>query len=284
LGIQHTIWQLLIGGLYPVGVTNQVDNLLKASSERQPIVLDVGCGSAIWSIGVARTFPHVQVVGFDLNAQKFPDAPENFRFIQGDLSLTLPEFVGNTDIIHCRCVAQHVKDPQALINLLSAALRPGGVLLLADGDWIVYDQHKKLVEPFKWWESSTTGSDELTALEQDARGRSWYAGWLDFFGNLTRSKDYRPIEELVKNAEELSILDSSHYLSPINWPGEGIENGAALGQVLNINQRNFFIGAKDIALRAGLSREMIDIWGRHYTEEIDHGHLYNVWHYVTAQK
>lgn len=180
----------------------------------------------------------------------------------------------------------------------------GGVLLLADGDWIVYDQHKKLVEPFKWWESITTGSDELTALEEDARGRSWYAGWLDFFGNLTRSKEYRPIEELVKNAEKLSILDSSHYLSPINWPGEGIENGAALGQVLNINQRvsyrfllvlhgdlslncdlqNFFIGAKDIALRAGLSREMIDIWGRHYTEEIDHGHLYNVWHYITAQK
>lgn len=48
LGIQHTIWQLLIGGLYPVGVTSQVDNLLKASPERQPVVLDVGCGSAIW--------------------------------------------------------------------------------------------------------------------------------------------------------------------------------------------------------------------------------------------
>lgn len=108
---------------------------------------------------------------------------------------------------------------------------------MADGDWIVYDQHKKLVEPFKWWESSTTGLEESMALEEDARGRSWYAGWLDFFGNLTRSKEYRPIEELVKNVEELTMLDSSRYLSPINWPGEGIENGKDLGQVLNINQR-----------------------------------------------
>ncbi|KIK50598.1 hypothetical protein GYMLUDRAFT_438808 [Collybiopsis luxurians FD-317 M1] len=235
---------------------------------------------------MAKTFAQAQVVGLDLNAQKFSDAPNNFRFIQGDLSFTLPQFAGQADIIHCRCVAQHVKDPQALVHQLYKSLRPGGLLLLADGDWIVYDQHKKLVEPFKWWESNTTSSKsgESIALEEDSRGRSWYAGWLNFFGNLTRSKDYRPIEELVKGIEGWMILDSRRYLSPINWPGDGIENGEDLGKVLNINQRNFFLGAKEIALHAGLSREMIEIWGRHYEAEVESGHFYNVWYYVTAQK
>jgi len=199
------------------------------------------------------------------------------------LSYTLPEFTGQADIVHCRCVAQHVKDPQALVRLLAESLRPGGLLLLADGDWIVYDEHRNLVQPFKWWESSTSPGEPVVH-EGDARGRSWYAGWLDFFGNLTRSKDYRQIEELVNNVETLKILHSHRYLSPINWPGERIENGEALGKVLNINQRNFFLGAKEIALKAGLSKEMIEIWGRHYEAEVDSGHFYNVWYYVTAQR
>ncbi|KAF5387367.1 hypothetical protein D9757_005709 [Collybiopsis confluens] len=294
LGIQHTLWSLLIGGLYPVSVSDRVESLLDAATAREkpPVVLDVGCGSAIWSIEMAKTFPQFQVVGFDLNAQKFSDAPTNFRFIQGDLSTTLLEFPGQADIIHCRCVAQHVVNPQALVRLLYESLRPGGLLLLADGDWIVYDQHKKLVEPFKWWESntvttSTRKSREPTStvrLEEDSHGRSWYAGWLDFFGNLTKSKDYRPIEELVKSVEGWKVLDSRSYLSPINWPGEGIENGEDLGKVLNINQRNFFLGAKEIALRAGLSSEMIEIWGRHYEAEVETGRFYNVWYYLTALK
>ncbi|KAJ3984520.1 S-adenosyl-L-methionine-dependent methyltransferase [Lentinula detonsa] len=286
LGIQHTIWSLMIGGLFPVNVKDQVNELLSAAQERQPIVLDVGCGSGIWAFSMAKAFPHAQVVGLDLNAQEFSDAPKNFRFIHGDSDQTLPKFNGQASIVHCRCVAQHVTDPQALILLLSQALAPGGLLLLADGDWIVYDQHKKLVEPFQWWDCGTTSSSlvEPAVLEEDAHGRSWYAGWLNFLGNLTRSKNYRPIEELVQNADALTVLDSRRYLSPINWPGEGIENGEDLGKFLIINQRNFLLGSKEIASQAGFSREMIEVWGRHYEAEVDSGHFYNLWHYLTAQK
>ncbi|KAJ3933128.1 MAG: S-adenosyl-L-methionine-dependent methyltransferase [Lentinula lateritia] len=286
LGIQHSIWSLMIGGLFPVGVSDQVDQLLNDAQGRQGTVLDVGCGSAIWATNMAKTFSRAWVVGLDLNAQEFSDAPENFEFIQGDLDQTLPKFNGRASIVHCRCVAQHVRDPQTLVLLLSQTLQPGGLLLLADGDWTVYDQHKKLVEPFKWWNHGITNSNpaEPIVLEKDACGRSWYASWLDFFGNLTRSKDYRPIEELVKNVDTLTVLDSHRYLSPINWPGEGIENGEDLGRILNINQRDFFVGAKEIALQAGFSPEMVEAWGRHYEAEIDSGHFYNLWHYLTAQK
>ncbi len=81
----------------------------------------------------------------------------------------------------------------------------------------MYDQHKKLVEPFKWWESTMTRTDSPSeALQEDSGGRSWYAGWLSFFGNLTRSKEYRPIEELVKSVVVLNIKESHRYLSLIN--------------------------------------------------------------------
>ncbi|KAJ3823393.1 S-adenosyl-L-methionine-dependent methyltransferase [Lentinula raphanica] len=286
LGVQHAIWTLMIGGLIPTNIKDQVHQLLGVNQERPAVVLDVGCGSGIWAMSMAREYPRAQFVGLDLNAQKFPDAPKNFRFIKGDLDETLPLFNNQASIVHCRCVAQHVRDPRALILLLSQALRPDGLLLLADGDWVVFDQHKKLVEPFRWWDCGTTSTSPSLppVLEEDACGRSWYAGWLNFFGRLTRSQHYQPIEDLVKSLTVLTVLSSRRYLSPINWPGEGIENGDDLGQLLVINQRTFFLGSKEIALQAGFSREMIEVWGRHYEAEVNSGQFYNLWHYLTARK
>ncbi|THV02472.1 S-adenosyl-L-methionine-dependent methyltransferase [Dendrothele bispora CBS 962.96] len=279
LALQHRMWCVMIGGLFPTHAADSIHTILAPSDNRRPVIMDVGCGSGIWSTEMAKAFPHADVIGLDLNEQKYPEAPDNFRFVQGDISLGLPQFDALADVVHCRCVAQHVKDPQKLVNILASCLRPGGLLLLADGDWIVYDRDMKLVKPFVW----DTTKDVQKQVE-NAGERSFYAGWLALFGDLTKSENYRPIEELIDASEAFTAVDMHSYLSPISWPGENIPNGRELGNIMNINQRNFFSGAKMTASKAGLTMEILDIWEKLYNKELDSCQLYNVWYYATAQK
>ncbi|KAF5359987.1 hypothetical protein D9758_007582 [Tetrapyrgos nigripes] len=279
LALQHRMWTLAIGGLYPPAITNSVHTALSPSDGHRPIIMDVGCGSGIWSIEIAKTFPHAEIVGFDLNEQKYPGAPENFRFVQGDISLGLPQFAGKVDVIHCRCVAQHVKDPQGLVNTLASCLRPGGVLLLLDGDWTVYDKNKQVVKPFVW--DTKTDIDEQVKNKGDT---SWHAGWIAIIGEVTRSKTYRPIEEMVAASGSFKDAQTTTYFLPISWPGENIPNGEELGKIVGENQKLVFSGAKPVVLEAGLTREILDVWEPLYKDEIDSCQLYNVALYATAHR
>ncbi|KAF5350210.1 hypothetical protein D9758_007848 [Tetrapyrgos nigripes] len=279
LAVQHRMWTVMMGGLFPSAVASSVHAALSASDGCSPTIMDVGCGSGIWSIEMAKAFPHAQAIGLDLNEQKYTGAPHNFRSVQGDISLGLPEFTGQVDVIHCRCVAQHVKDPQGLVNTLASCLRPGGVLLLADGDWIAYDKNKQLVKPFVW--DTEKDIDEQVKNKGDA---SWYAGWLAIFGEVTRSKAYRPIEELIAASGSFTDAQMTAYFSPISWPGENIPNGEELGEIMKVNQKNFFSGAKFTALKAGLTTEILDVWEALYNDEIDSCQYYNVWYYATGRR
>ncbi|KAG7093634.1 hypothetical protein E1B28_007298 [Marasmius oreades] len=276
LAVQHRMWCLLIEGLWPRSVTERVDSLLNTEG-KQKTVMDIGCGSGIWAIEMARMYPNAQVVGLDLVEQTYPDAPENFKFIQGDVTKVLEQFSGQADIVHCRCVTQHVKDPQSLVQSLADSLKPGGVLLLADGDWEVYNESKEVVLPVEY---SAEKGDVITG-----ETRSWYAGWLALVGAATRSPQYRRIDELVKGCEGFDPhFDFRQYYSPLNWPGVHINHGEELGKILNINQRAFLHGSRGILGKRGIPEETIDKWAKHYEEDLDNKHYYNVWYYTAAQK
>jgi hypothetical protein len=49
LSLQHRMWRLLVGGLYPSSLDTKVAQLLTADGSSRA-VLDVGCGSGIWLI------------------------------------------------------------------------------------------------------------------------------------------------------------------------------------------------------------------------------------------
>ncbi|ESK85161.1 hypothetical protein Moror_3561 [Moniliophthora roreri MCA 2997] len=258
LAIQHKMWCLLVDGLYPKHLTETVGKVLEPREGRQTTIMDVGCGSGIWAIEMAKKYPYARVIGFDLVKQDFPHAPPNFEFVQGDISASLLPFKGQADIVHCRCVVQHVKDPQSLVNLLAENLRPNGLLLIADGDWIVFDENKQLVAPVEWDKSS--GALSMTG------NQSWYTGWLSLVGSLTRSNQYRRIDD------------------PINWAGKDLDYGAELGMILNMNQRAFLKGSKETLLEAGVSLDKVTEWAKQYELELDSKHFYNAWYYTSAQK
>ncbi|KAF9266895.1 S-adenosyl-L-methionine-dependent methyltransferase [Marasmius fiardii PR-910] len=279
LAVQHRMWSLMIGGLFPQSVAERVDSLLhnEGGDAHETTIVDVGCGSAIWAIEMAKGYPKAQVIGLDLVEQTYPDAPENFRFIRGDVIDVLEQFSGQADVIHCRCVAQHVKDPQSLVESLADSLKPGGLLLLADGDWVVYNESKELVLPVEY---DTEKGDVIT--EEDL---SWYAGWLALVGAVTRSTQYRPIHELVKGCAAFDPdFDYRLYYSPLNWPGIEIDHGEELGKILNVNQRAFLGASRETLRKGGIPEETVDEWAKHYEEDLDSKHYYNVWYYTVAQK
>ncbi|KAL0575183.1 hypothetical protein V5O48_006777 [Marasmius crinis-equi] len=199
-------------------------------------------------------------------------------FIRGDVAATLEQFKGQADVIHCRCVTQHVKDPQSLVNLLADSLKPGGLLLLADGDWVVYDQSRRLVSPAKY--------DKATGKVIAEGDQSWYAGWLSLVGTGTRSAEYRRIDELVKGCETFdpANLDFHSYYSPVNWAGDDIEHGHELGKILNVNQRAFLSASRGTLRKLGIPEGIVDEWAMHYEDDLDSKHYYNIWYYMTARK
>ncbi|KAF9467170.1 S-adenosyl-L-methionine-dependent methyltransferase [Collybia nuda] len=276
LATQHRMWCLLIGGLYPRQLQTSIEDLLLDESSS---ILDVGCGSGIWATEMAMRFPRSAVIGFDLTEQHYTGNLPNFKFIQGDLAHGLPQsFKGRFSVAHCRCVAQHVSDPQALVKEIAGCLKPGGILILSDGDWVAFDANKDLLVPFRW----DPNVDEVTQANNE-QGRSWYAGWLEMFERLTRSPKYQPVDTLVRESGQFSGIQYSRYFSPINWPGNDIEHGEEIGRIMNRNMREFFENGVTPMLNSGLSQKMIDIWRTKFEEAMDL-HLYNVWHVTSARK
>ncbi|RKP09797.1 methyltransferase type 11 [Thamnocephalis sphaerospora] len=100
-------------------------------------VLDVGCGTGIWSKEIARDHPKATVVGFDLVDVFFrTDAPPNCSFELGNLLEGLPYPNGRFDFVHQRLLWAGIPGSywQEHVKELYRVTRPGGFLELADTD------------------------------------------------------------------------------------------------------------------------------------------------------
>ncbi|MGM0562121.1 MAG: methyltransferase domain-containing protein [Pseudomonadota bacterium] len=101
-------------------------------------VLDAGCGRGAALTAMARQFPRSRFLGYDLCADAIDHASfvagqeglENVRFEVRDLTgydeKARFDFITSFDAVHDQ------KDPQALIQSLHDALKPGGIYLMQD--------------------------------------------------------------------------------------------------------------------------------------------------------
>ena len=70
-------------------------------------ILDVGTGSGAWCAEVANQFPEATVLGLDLSPIHRVDAPENCRFVVGDLNDGLKFDDDSMDLVHSRYVCRN---------------------------------------------------------------------------------------------------------------------------------------------------------------------------------
>jgi SAM-dependent methyltransferase len=106
-------------------------------------ILDVGCGTGRWGAELAQQFPQANVVGVDIVPpaptttavrQGHEEAPDNYVFVQGDITKGLP-FGDNTfDFVHMRLVVMALPATTWLraVQELRRVTRPDGWIELVE--------------------------------------------------------------------------------------------------------------------------------------------------------
>jgi len=117
-------------------------NFLAPMSNPQAI-LDVGCGTGRWGSEMARQFTRANVIGFDIAPPSITSAavtqgqettPENYVFVEGDVTKGLPFADNSFDFVHMRLVVLALPFGQWLpvVEELKRVTRPNGWIELVD--------------------------------------------------------------------------------------------------------------------------------------------------------
>ncbi|GJJ15224.1 hypothetical protein Clacol_009500 [Clathrus columnatus] len=138
--------------------------------ENPKYILDMGCGSAAWSIQAAETYPNAKVLAADIISKPNRYFPENIRYKQVDLCKPFPsEFKpASFDTIHARLLFIHLPNYKDIIEKTITLLKPGGWLLITDVVVVPYGIRNpiptRLYRFFKGradWIASTGGSPNI---------------------------------------------------------------------------------------------------------------------------
>ncbi|PVF94111.1 hypothetical protein CPB86DRAFT_789361 [Serendipita vermifera] len=117
------------------------------------------CGTGRWAIEMAHRFPHVSVLGLDLVPHlQAPDEPENVRFQTYDINKGMSQFHGQYDMIQMRCALAGITNSESTVKDLLMSLKPGGLLMVMEGDRLVEADRIKLVAVAKVEGSETDSS------------------------------------------------------------------------------------------------------------------------------
>ena len=105
-------------------------------------VLDVGCGPATITVGLAELVAPGTVTAVEITAEVLKLAQDevaargtaNVRFAVTDVhALDFPD--DSFDVVHAHQVLQHVADPVLALKEMRRVCKPGGVVAVRDGDY-----------------------------------------------------------------------------------------------------------------------------------------------------
>ncbi len=115
------------------------DFLREAFTGRPKLVVDLGCGPGSTTHFLADVLGAERAVGLD-NSESFiglakETETDRVSFYLHDVT-TLPFPVGPADLLFCRYLLTHMREPAAVIARWATQLEPGGLLLMEETEWI----------------------------------------------------------------------------------------------------------------------------------------------------
>ncbi|KAH0578628.1 hypothetical protein H2248_003766 [Termitomyces sp. 'cryptogamus'] len=102
-------------------------------------ILEIGCGSCAWAIQAAEVYPEAIVNAIDKSALPPRPLPSNIRFMQLDVTESLPFEPASFDIIHARYVFVHLPNWKNVLENVISLLKPKGWLWIEEIDGCFYD-------------------------------------------------------------------------------------------------------------------------------------------------
>ena len=169
-------------------------------------VLDFGCGFGDQAAAIAREFA-AAVTGFDKHAGLIAAAARRY----GGLARFTDRLDGSRyDVVISQDAMEHFDDPPAAMATMTAALRPGGLLLLVFGPpwWAPYGAHMRFFCGIPWvqlWFS------EATVMAVRARYRHDGARHYEEVESGLNKMSLAKFERLVRDSG-LQVLER-HYVA-----------------------------------------------------------------------
>lgn len=113
--------------------------LLEAGAERPRLALDLGCGPGCTTHLLAEALQCDRAVGLDhserfLSRARKTETPRVSFRLHDVRSVPFP--TGPADVLFCRFLLSHMQDPRALVAKWGTQLRPKGLLLMEEVEWI----------------------------------------------------------------------------------------------------------------------------------------------------
>jgi SAM-dependent methyltransferase len=111
------------------------------------------------------------VLGIDVSPTPIDEAsfPPNLSLEIYDINLGLSHLDGQIDLLHMRCVAGGIYDMGKTLQDLQRCLKPGGLLLVVDGDVSTLCEDRKTILPLKRLHDD--GGPEITGVSEQG---SWF--------------------------------------------------------------------------------------------------------------
>lgn len=274
LDLQHHQYTMCLGRLYPA--PDLVWRALRPRRDRRPAIMDVGTGSGSWALDMATEFPYCDVVGVDLVPPRIDgELPPNCRFEIDDANLGFAHYTECFDVVHARAVSAGIRDFPRLLQELTAALRPGGVLLLGDGEQQLYDEHRR----------------PMPLSELGTPGFSWVHKVFFATYNAMKNRGGSP-DSPNMNPTWLRTIDS---LTDVGWHKAFVPMGPwrydderekVLSELCRENCLRYISGLAPLLLSEGYLPESVDNMCREATAELRElrTHLYTRWNFAWAVK
>ena len=114
--------------------------LLDAVTKTPKLVVDLGCGPGYTTQLLADVLGCDHAAGLDKSEHfvSLARKTETVSFYLHDVT-SVPFPVGPCDLIHCRFLLTHLKEPRAVVAKWATQLRPKGLLLMQETEWINTD-------------------------------------------------------------------------------------------------------------------------------------------------